>query len=431
MTDPPSEPGGVYDPADAAGTSEVAPPVRWEEPSEAGLPADDPVPASPDNGSAAAIERLSRFSMVAGAALAAGAIIGLAVPGPFREFMAAALMAVPFAILGMLAYAGLLRPYMRVAAFLWLCVILGAIASAQTLLMLVLFHVQIEHSGAPPPTTVLFPAQWRQLGAVALWGMVGICASLLVLTPMVRRRLAGCLPIDPGNFVHAIALSLAVGGVLIPLGQLLVLGEPLILALLGADPAFARSLAEQNLIQSMLFGLVWAVPAVLVATGYPVVRTLREALQRVGMVVPTWPQVLAGLVIAALLAGAVQLLDLVLGPIWRSLGLPETDTARVEQLFAPLMTPVGAVVIAVVAGVEEEIVFRGALQPRLGILLSNLLFAIMHAWQYSWDGLLVVFLVGLALAVVRKRTNTTTAAIVHGAYDFILVMGAVVAGGSG
>ena len=40
---------------------------------------------------------------------------------------------------------------------------------------------------------------------------------------------------------------------------------------------------------------------------------------------------------------------------------------------------------------------RGVLQPRLGILLSNLLFTAMHAYQYNWDGLLSVFASGLAL----------------------------------
>ena len=62
------------------------------------------------------------------------------------------------------------------------------------------------------------------------------------------------------------------------------------------------------------------------------------------------------------------------------------------------------------------------MQPRLGILLSNLLFTALHAWQYNWDGLLSVFLIGLVLGVIRKKTNTTTSAVVHGTYDFTLIM---------
>ncbi len=78
--------------------------------------------------------------------------------------------------------------------------------------------------------------------------------------------------------------------------------------------------------------------------------------------------------------------------------------------------------IGVTAGVGEEMVVRGVLQPRLGILVSNLFFVGLHAFQYGFDALLSVFIIGLILGIVRARTNTTTSAIAHGTYDFILVM---------
>jgi membrane protease YdiL (CAAX protease family) len=84
-------------------------------------------------------------------------------------------------------------------------------------------------------------------------------------------------------------------------------------------------------------------------------------------------------------------------------------------------------VIGVTAGLGEELAVRGVLQPRLGILLPNLLFASLHALQYNFEGLLSVFLVGLILGLIRRRTNTSTSAIVHGAYDFWLIMLTVVA----
>ena len=65
---------------------------------------------------------------------------------------------------------------------------------------------------------------------------------------------------------------------------------------------------------------------------------------------------------------------------------------------------------------------RGALQPRLGLLPSNLFFTALHGFQYSWDALLSVFVVGMLLGGIRARTNTTTSAIVHGLYDFLLIM---------
>ena len=99
-----------------------------------------------------------------------------------------------------------------------------------------------------------------------------------------------------------------------------------------------------------------------------------------------------------------------------------TDDDAVDELFGHAYNPLGALVIGVSAGLGEELAVRGVLQPRLGLLLSNLFFTALHAFQYNLDGLLSVLLVGLFLGVVRQRANTSTSAIVHGAYDCILLL---------
>ncbi|WP_054848560.1 CPBP family glutamic-type intramembrane protease [Methanoculleus chikugoensis] len=73
-------------------------------------------------------------------------------------------------------------------------------------------------------------------------------------------------------------------------------------------------------------------------------------------------------------------------------------------------------------GFGEEVSIRGLLQPpRFGILLPALLFASLHAFQYSWDGLISVFLAGgIVFAYIRQYTNTTTSAITHTVYDLVL-----------
>ena len=70
----------------------------------------------------------------------------------------------------------------------------------------------------------------------------------------------------------------------------------------------------------------------------------------------------------------------------------------------------------------EEVIVRGMLQPRLGILLSNLYFTALHAYQYNWDAPLSVFVFGLALGLVRKGTSTSVCVIVHRRSDFVVVM---------
>ena len=76
----------------------------------------------------------------------------------------------------------------------------------------------------------------------------------------------------------------------------------------------------------------------------------------------------------------------------------------------------------------EELFFRGFLYPvlarRLGmavaVFLTALGFAAVHGAQlmYSWGPVLVIFMVGLALTMVRARTRSVAASLlIHVAYN--------------
>ncbi|MGD0214774.1 MAG: CPBP family glutamic-type intramembrane protease [Terriglobales bacterium] len=80
------------------------------------------------------------------------------------------------------------------------------------------------------------------------------------------------------------------------------------------------------------------------------------------------------------------------------------------------------------APLMEELFFRGFLYPvlarRLGlpvaVLLTALGFALLHGSQlkFSWGPVLVIFLVGLVLTMVRAKTNSVAAGVViHMAYN--------------
>jgi membrane protease YdiL (CAAX protease family) len=78
-------------------------------------------------------------------------------------------------------------------------------------------------------------------------------------------------------------------------------------------------------------------------------------------------------------------------------------------------------VLGLSAGIGEELTMRGALQPRLGLAATALLFASLHV-QYSWFGITVIFLLGLVLGLLRKHTNTSVAMAVHALYDMAAVL---------
>ena len=85
--------------------------------------------------------------------------------------------------------------------------------------------------------------------------------------------------------------------------------------------------------------------------------------------------------------------------------------------------PCAIVTLALAAGICEETLFRGALQPRLGILLTSILFASVHT-QYglSFD-VIGVFVLSCGLGLLRRFANTTTSIVCHVSYDLLVGIG--------
>lgn len=84
-----------------------------------------------------------------------------------------------------------------------------------------------------------------------------------------------------------------------------------------------------------------------------------------------------------------------------------------------------AVLVSLSAGIGEELIFRGLLQPRFGWIGSNLLFCLMHVYYGPTALLLVLFIIGLGFGWVRRKWNTTASITVHVLYDFTMLVGPV------
>ncbi|MGI0141767.1 MAG: lysostaphin resistance A-like protein [Candidatus Micrarchaeales archaeon] len=69
---------------------------------------------------------------------------------------------------------------------------------------------------------------------------------------------------------------------------------------------------------------------------------------------------------------------------------------------------------AIIAPINEEIFFRGFLVPRIGIILSALIFGVLHASYNSTFGVEIIAAVifGLIAGYVYKRTNSLYASII-------------------
>ncbi len=243
---------------------------------------------------------------------------------------------------------------------------------------------------------------------------VGIMVSAVVAATLaarpVRERIARILPIDADSPVHAYALVLAV----ILFGTQV--ATILFVDVLAADQQ-APPLSFADLVSSEAPFLIMALAGV----GLYIRRNTAGAAERLGLTRPAWWQVVLALAAAgaffAFISGADQL-----SHQWAP-GVASQVDQTTQHVFGGLGSPLGIAALAFLPGICEEILFRGALQPRIGLLATALLFASIHT-QYglSLDAL-SVFVVAIGLGLIRKYTNTTTSCISHVSYNLLAGIG--------
>jgi membrane protease YdiL (CAAX protease family) len=239
---------------------------------------------------------------------------------------------------------------------------------------------------------------------------VGFLGAAVAANP-VRRRLAQVSTIEPTNPVHALALTLTVilfGGSVALVAFTDVLGSELSQPPLNAaDVIFSEA-------PLLILGLA--------GVGLFLRRDIRASAQRLGLVRPAWWHPVLALAAAGVFIVVAQLmlgLSYQLAP-----QLSHHVDAASQHVFGDLSSSVaGVVLLAVVPGLCEDILFRGALQPRIGLVATALVFTSTHT-EYGLSFVtLAVFVLAIGLGYVRKYTNTTTSMTCHVAYNLLVGIG--------
>jgi membrane protease YdiL (CAAX protease family) len=264
-------------------------------------------------------------------------------------------------------------------------------------------------SGAARSTTA---SAGQNTTAVDIGIMVTAVVAAALASKPLRDRVARLLPVDPDNPVHALALVLAV----------LLFGTQ-VTSILFANLATAaqQPLTVGDLIAQEAPFLILAAAGV----GILMRRNLPQAGARLGLVMPTWWQVIIALAAAGVFFAFGQTMD-VLSHAWTPGVARQVDTTT-QRLFGALDNPMGIAALALAPGICEEIMFRGALQPRLGLIATALLFASIHT-QYGLSlDVLSVFVIALGLGLIRKFTNTSTSMLCHVTYNLVVGIGVAAA----
>ena len=266
---------------------------------------------------------------------------------------------------------------------------------------------------------IAFPAALLLVaGLVMRWAGDERLASILLLIsigfgfPMLkpfRQLLAMVTPLDPDSPTDMTGLSIL----------LALLGLLLASTTLVAAPASLEMIAP-NLFDLLLQTVVFVVAAYFIV-GWRIARTGPEATARLGITPPTWQMGAAALgftALAFLCLILVNVLSLFLQP-----ELAETMSGLTNELTINFQSPLGALVLGLAAGAGEEALFRGALQPRYGIVLTSIVFALLHAPQYGLNlAVLGLFGVSILLGLARKHFGTTTAMITHALFNAVQIL---------
>lgn len=239
------------------------------------------------------------------------------------------------------------------------------------------------------------------LQATAVWGIIVCFRS-------TRHSIERWLPIDPHSSVHTLALMLS--------GYF---AGSVILQVTGGLSNLAENLPPVSIWSFLAQQLSFVLIAFL-GVGILMRRDWAGASQRLGLK-PLKAQQLIQAIGWILLLYVLQLL----GAIFWEVINPD-QVAQVEALSKVLYQDFGFwqwFALSIGAGVGEEILFRGALQPVLGIWFTSVLFAIVHV-QYGFltPATAVLFILSLILGFIRQRHSTSMAILVHFGYNLVLAL---------
>jgi uncharacterized protein len=218
-------------------------------------------------------------------------------------------------------------------------------------------------------------------------------ALWMFITVLLSNNLIGILGFEQLNRIDA--FSLGTGGRISPITVLASQLPFIVLAVVGVGAGIRRSPRET-----------------LARLGYRPI-----SLGNVGVVV------LFILSAFALSVAADYLFSVVQPDLYRRVG-EVTGTLFDPNGLSLVSAVLFALLIGVGAGLGEETLFRGAVQPVFGIPATSILFASMHV-QYGPSLLLgYVFLLSVGLGLLRRYFNTTTSFLAHAGYNTLGILAA-------
>lgn len=270
-----------------------------------------------------------------------------------------------------------------------------------TLVLVIIFISVFAYGVTAQPGILAFHTYQLALG-------IGAILSILLMFDMSLNRLAKLFHLSPT----------------MPIAQATLLLLPLLLGfgvygfgVFHSLGALANGVTASIVSPSLVLGqLVVMVGIALLGVGWLTRRSFNQSLARLGvggLNVRAAAWTLVGVIGLVALNYGLELVGSYFGWIDLAAQASQSQAAFSQFSSLPLL-----LLLAASAGIGEEILFRGALQPRFGLVATTLAFALVHV-QYNWFGMVVVLALGAVLGLIRKRLNTTAAIGAHLLYDLL------------
>ncbi|MBY0402916.1 MAG: CPBP family intramembrane metalloprotease [Cyanobacteria bacterium] len=251
------------------------------------------------------------------------------------------------------------------------------------------------------------------------WGAMGCLVvsvlTLLILVPITRpfifKAFPPAVPQSPPHILGAV------------LFVMLSVNYLLSLTIFYDKAAMLKLLKESSLEVSAVTMFVTILMIVIGGAGLLVRRGWKSTLSRLGLIKLSLKDV--GMCVGfavGMLAVLLSLDQILIRPYFPDAFAVSAEFDHAMKLVgSPEQILIGSLLIALCAGLGEEMLFRGLLQPALGLLPAAILFGLMHVHYGPSIMLIQVFCLGLLFGLIRKKYGTTGSIITHGTFDLLVL----------
>ena len=265
------------------------------------------------------------------------------------------------------------------------------------------------------------------IGFLSVSIVLGIFSIVLIYSKRLRQVIQKYVVMSNGqdrryhadSVVHTLAIILMIFASMNTIGNFI---------LAGGIEGIAEDLADIGIVDLLTNFLMYIVIS-LFGVGIFVRRNLARTIKRLGIRLPEKENILGwlGQGVKHLLIGTVVgfgmfWVQVGLSVTWQSFVSPETlaeQSVAAEAMFTAFSGSLWlGFLLAFTAGVGEELLFRGALQPIFGNIIVSIFFVMLHSQYILTPASLIILTVSLVFGFLRNHYTTPSAMMAHFVYNF-------------